>query len=47
MTKDIESLLDDECFDDFWFISVLLLMLSQHKKDTIINIYINGDKAGE
>lgn len=50
--KDIEELLKEESTpvcDSFWLLSILLLALfnSDKKADTIVNVYINGDKVGE
>ncbi len=46
----IEDLFEDNIScDDIWIISLILLALfnNDKKADTIINVYINGDKVGE
>lgn len=46
----IEELFDDETIpycDSVWVLSLLLILMNDKKSDTIINIYINGDKVGE
>lgn len=46
----IEDLFEDNTScDDIWIISLILLALfnNDKKADTIINVYINGDKVGE
>ena len=50
--KDIEELLGEESTpicDNFWILSILLLILfnNDKKAETIVNVYINGDKVGE
>ncbi len=50
--KDIEELLGEESApicDNFWILSIILLALfnSEKKAETIVNVYINGEKVGE
>lgn len=50
--KDIEELFKEESAplcDSFWVLSMLLLVLFNidKKAETIVNVYINGDKVGE
>jgi len=47
----LEDLFEDNTScDNIWILSLILLALfnpSDKKADTIINVYINGDKVGE
>lgn len=47
----LEDLFDDNTYcDDIWILSLILLALfntNDRKTDTIINVYINGEKVGE
>lgn len=50
--KDIENLFKEESApecDGFWILAILSLALlnNDKKADTIVNVYINGDKVGE
>jgi len=50
--EDIDKLFEEdkttEC-DNIWFLAIILLVLfnDNKKTETIVNIYINGDKVGE
>lgn len=47
----IEDLFEENTScDDIWLLSLILLALfnlNDNKADTIVNVYINGDKVGE
>jgi len=50
--KDIEELFNEESTpvcDNFWILSIILLALfnTEKKAETVVNVYINGDKVGE